>query len=86
MHDYKPGDERVPVGTVVNYFGSRRHGRYWIARHMEPQRPAGYTGPLDGPFPDGTAYVLIPEGLPDKMDVPSVINIRRTSFAVESRS
>lgn len=83
--DYVRGEEPVPVGSIVNYFGSCTHGEYTVISHAEPENTARVLDE-DMPtyFPDGVAYELWPTGVPrrfgnrDKL----VRNVRRLSFRV----
>jgi hypothetical protein len=89
--DYMPGDEPVPKGSVVEYFGSHKHGRYIVVGHREPMR---HPGPpphsfeeLTEAYPDGVTYDIWPEDLPVKFGFRdyAVYFVRRTSFRVVSR-
>lgn len=87
--DYKPGDEPVPVGAVVAYFGSLKHGEYTIIEHLDPA--AHPTNPPDPAtaavvYPDGVAYDLWPVGMELKFGnrAYAVGYARRTSFTVVS--
>ena len=92
--DYEHGDDPVPVGTEVEYFGSGPHGRYKVFGHNEPM-DHDELGPmarqheeiateLMEAYPDGKAYQLWPMGVPVKMDNGHHLLrfIRRTSFRV----
>jgi hypothetical protein len=82
-HDYNEGDPPVPVGTVVDYFGSLDHGRYEITGHMEPVNvPNVPEDELPKYFPDGVAYELWPEGVERRFGNRNraAYNVRRTSF------
>ncbi|MBD3004679.1 hypothetical protein [Streptomyces sp. 5-10] len=86
--DYTPGDEPVPVGTVVDY--ANREGPQWIAGHDDPENrlkkwpppPPGFN--LEEAYPDGVAYRLLPVGMPDKMGNRHYATawVRRTSFRI----
>lgn len=81
-HDYAPGDDSVPVGTIVEYFGSLEHGRYEITRR---HTPIGHEVGPDTSYPDGYAYVLWKVGALRKMDNGAgnaAHNVRRTSFRI----
>ena len=85
---YVEGDERVPVDAEVEYFGSRKHGRYLVDGHVDP---ASHPDPpqhmsLEEAYPDGVAYTLWPVGVPLKFGNrnQSVVFARRTSFRVVS--
>jgi hypothetical protein len=85
--DYQEGDPPVPIGTVVEYFGSLRPGHYWVDAHSEPINVPGLANwPAVSPmfFPDGTAYVLWPVGVPRTFRYQDrrVVNARRTSLRV----
>lgn len=81
--DYQPGDPPVPIGAVVRY-PTRNGELYTVAEHLNPQDHPHHTDPktLMQAYPDGTAYHLWPLGMPRKLDVESVIWVRRTSFRV----
>ncbi|MEV6401081.1 hypothetical protein AB0M39_40965 [Streptomyces sp. NPDC051907] len=88
--DYTPGDEPVPVGTVVRYTGSRAHGEYEITEHRDPAEHPRARLPLSdsarAAYPDGTAYDLWPVGVERKFGNRdrAVYYARRTSFTVVS--
>lgn len=69
----------IPVGTVVDYHGSHRHGRYVITR-LEAVR-AGVPDP-DLNYPDGVAYTIWPEGMLQKFGLREhmITQVRRTSL------
>lgn len=81
-------DGPVPVGTVVEYFGSlyRRHGRYVVAAHENPATHPYRrdTEILRAAYPDGTAYVLYPVGVERSLDNQHLGMgfVRRGSFRV----
>ncbi len=81
--DYTPGDGPVPEGTIIDYFGSKTHGRYIITDHAAPNL-LGRDVDQDEYFPDGTAYVIWKVGVPVTMDNGGhcVSNVRRPSFRV----
>lgn len=89
--DYTPGDEPVPVGTVVWYgvLMSEREARFEVIDHLEPQKhpsPPPFPAPtLDEAYPDGVAYLLWRVGAPKKLgnrDGNEYGWVRRTSFRV----
>lgn len=86
--DYLPGDPPVPVGAIVNYTGSQRHGRYEVIDHRDPAEHPDHLSEdeLRELCPDGVAYDLWPVGLPRKFGnrEQAVLHARRTSFCVES--
>lgn len=62
----------IPVGTVVDYHGSQKHGRYVIISHEDPDgaftaseliQIAKGDQTLEDSYPDGVAYGLFPEGM-----------------------
>jgi hypothetical protein len=62
----------IPVGTVVDYSGSHRHGRYVITGHDTPGVVDGVrradlgeitAAELAAAYPDGVAYEMWPEGM-----------------------
>lgn len=80
--DYTPEDEPVPVGTIVDYFGSLGHGRYEITRR---HTPIGHDAGSEGCYPDGYAYVIWRVGVLRKIGNGagnSAHNVRRTSFRI----
>ncbi|TKK84649.1 hypothetical protein FDA94_28890 [Herbidospora galbida] len=89
--DYKPGDEPIPIGSVVEYFGSPSPGRYRVDDHADPAKhpfPQVFRETdMDKAYPDRTAYHLWPVGVPHKIGNRhrSVSWVRRTSFTVISR-
>jgi hypothetical protein len=83
--DYTPGDDPVPVGTVVDYFGSLAHGLYEITEHRSAEeypKHLSVDADLFVPYPDGIGYRLWPLDMPKKMgNEPYSVNFaRRTSF------
>lgn len=76
-HDYTPGDEPLPVGTVVDYFGSHAHGRYEITATASGMN-------VQMIYPDGKMYDLWPAGVPRKFGLRhlAVYNVRRTSLRI----
>jgi hypothetical protein len=84
--DYAEGDDPVPVGTTVEYFGSLSPGRYTVTAHTEPTaHPFQPQEALEGAYPDGVAYELWPVGVPHKLgNIHLSANfVRRTSFRVD---
>lgn len=87
--DYTEGDGPVPVGAVIEYFGSHAPGRYEIIEHHNDLTkhptmgsiPAGY---LLTAYPDGVAYDIWPVGVPKKFGNRdrAVYWVRRTSFRI----
>jgi hypothetical protein len=79
--DYTPGDAPVPVGTIVDYFGSHAHGRYEITA-------TGAAPTVLHIYPDGRMYDLWPENTPRKFGMRhlAVYNVRRTSFQIVALS
>lgn len=71
--------EPIPVGTLVDYRGSHRHGRYVITQH-EPVR-AGVPD-RETSYPDGVGYIIWPEGMPQKFGSRNhmITQVRRTSL------
>jgi hypothetical protein len=69
----------IPVGTVVGYHGSHRHGRYVITA-LEAVRP-GVPDPEIN-YPDGVAYTIWPEGMLQKFGNRDhmIFQVRRTSL------
>ena len=88
--DYIPGDNPIPIGTTVDYFGSQANGRYVITGHTSPaDHPRYAQQAVDADaYPDGTAYDLWPEGMPHKFGLRdhAVYFVRRTSFRVVSET
>lgn len=89
--DYQAGDEPVPVGTTVEYFGSGPNGLYTVHEHRDPNEhpdisliipPGTPEREMEEYYPDGVAYHLWPKGQPKKLDVASMRWVRRTSFRV----
>ena len=94
--DYVSGDDPVPVGTAVEYFGSLSPGRYTITAHKDPMahpyrnaelvqgaaHPCQDDEALKDVYPDGVAYELWPVGVSRKFGNShlSVNFVRRTSF------
>jgi len=70
--------EPIPVGTVVDYRGTHGHGRYVITGHQEP-RPGVEDRKVN--YPDGVAYEIWPEGMPQKFGNREhvIIQVRRVS-------
>ncbi len=83
-HGYTPGDAPVPVGTVIDYFGSLTHGRYEITGHATPDL-LGYPVEMLDHFPDAPGYTIWKVGAVRKSGNSSgnaAHNVRRTSFRV----
>jgi hypothetical protein len=83
--DYTPGDDPVPIGTMVRYEGAD----YEIEQHQNPQDhpvppPSPPAPTLDEAYPDGVAYYLWPIGRRKSMDNGQFMRhfVRRTSFCV----
>lgn len=60
----------LPVGTVVEYRGSQKHGRYVVAGHTDPREEHLFQpwehvteDVIAAAYPDGVAYELWPEGM-----------------------
>jgi hypothetical protein len=67
--------EPYPVGTVVTYHGSQSDGtdrRYVVTKHRNPKEVANTWFPqipvflLDDAYPDGVAYDILPDDVPNK--------------------
>jgi hypothetical protein len=85
--DYTEGDGPVPIGALIEYFGSEGHGRYRITKHDSPDdHPYRQFMPEDIAefYPDGVAYELWPVGVPRKFGNRdrAVYYVRRKSFRV----
>lgn len=85
--DYTKGDKPVPVGTIVEYFGSQEHGTYKIDDVRDPGNHPyrRYKNSGTTPFyPDGVAYDLWPVGVTKKFGNRdrAILYVRRTSFRV----
>lgn len=84
--DYKPGDEPVPVGTLVFYQGSLKPGVYEVILHVPASDRPAPPPPLtrEEVYPDGVAYSLWPVGVANKRGNGHLgINAaRRTSFRI----
>lgn len=84
--DYTPGSLPVPVGAVVEYFGSHAQGRYEITSHQHlqahPHKEEGES--WSTAYPDGVAYDIWPVGVPRRFGNRdrAVYWVRRTSFRV----
>jgi hypothetical protein len=87
--DYTEGAEPVPIGTVVEYFGSCGSGDYEITGHADPlthpylsDQPKGY---LLTAYPDGVSYTIWPVGVERKFGNRhlSVTYVRRASFRIK---
>lgn len=87
--DYTAGDEPVPVGTIIEYFGSHAHGEYEVTALKDP-----FTHPflrdmssdeLRTAYPDGVAYDIWRVGVSRKFGNRhhSVGFVRRTSFRIK---
>lgn len=88
--DYRPGDKPVPEGTLVEYFGSREHGRYTVVEvHSPGDHP--YQKLTEGDakryYPDGVAYDLWPVGVlrTFRHRDRGVYFARRTSFRIHEK-
>jgi hypothetical protein len=73
------GSTPLTVGTVVDYHGSHKHGRYVITGHEAP-RPDVPEPAVN--YPDGVAYIIWPEGMPQKFGLRHhmVSQVRRQSL------
>lgn len=85
--DYTPGDDPVPMGTLVEYFGSQGRGRYKIVEVHDPgDHPYRmyHDGDTDAYYPDGVAYDIWPVGVPHKFGNrdQGVYFVRRSSFRI----
>lgn len=85
--DYTKGDKPVPLGAIVDYFGSQTHGRYEIVDVHDPGNHPyrAYKGSEHVPFyPDGVAYDLWPVGVERRFGNRdrAVYYVRRTSFRI----
>lgn len=60
--------EPIPVGAIVDYRGSLRHGRYVVTAHEDPKTlfPVSQHYLIADSYPDGVAYQIWPEGMPQK--------------------
>ncbi|MET7363214.1 hypothetical protein ABZS76_32920 [Streptomyces sp. NPDC005562] len=77
LTDYRPGDEPVAVGTIVEYRGSD----FEIVKH---QKPRDRTPDPEVNYPDGVAYLVFPAGKPKKFGSGEwVAQVRRRSFRVK---
>lgn len=73
----------VPVGTLVRYHGSLRHGLYRVTGYSDLAERRDLTAEqVREGWPDGNAYDLWPEGVPVKFGYrdQAVYFARRTSF------
>jgi hypothetical protein len=84
----------IPVGTVVTYHGSLScdpDKRYVITAHCNPQEMfpedfwAKYAQELSDAYPDGVAYTIWPEGMPQEFGLREymVYRVRRGSLKEE---
>jgi hypothetical protein len=90
--DYTPGDDPVPVGTVVWYkvFRGNQEEKFEIIDHASPHDhphppPISKEG-MDEMYPDGVAYVLWRVGALKKFgnrDGNEFCWVRRPSFRVD---
>jgi hypothetical protein len=78
----------IPVGTLVDYHGSHKHGRYVVIAHRCPQDmfPKDEWGDdMAQYYPDGVAYEIYPEDLPRKFGLVrdyTIWRVRRSSLTI----
>jgi len=82
-------NEPIPVGAVVDYHGSLKHGRYVVTEHHDPAGAANWCPQLPpevlaDAYPDGVAYVIWPEDVPVKFGLRehAVYRVRRGSITL----
>lgn len=78
----------IPVGTLVDYHGSHKHGRYVVTAHHCPHDmfPRSEWDEVGEYYPDGVAYEIWPEGMERKFGNRDymVYRVRRSSLTVVS--
>ncbi len=78
--DFIPGDLPLSKGTVVEYFGSGRHGVYEIKKVTDVE----FTPIESGVCPDGVCYDLWPVAMPRKFGLRNyaIYRARRLNLRV----
>lgn len=76
----------IAIGTLVDYHGSCKHGRYIVTAHHCPHDlfPRNEWDEVKDYYPDGVAYEIWPEGMVGKFGLRhlSVYRVRRSSLTV----